>query len=113
MCSPTNTAIGLASYPDRGLYFRTIPSDAMEAVALSRLVDETGETTVGVVAPDDDFGSAFSDTLVSDLSAGGLGQRYKRFSMIVDDGVVTTLNIEDSPGKAVQSGAAKILEQLG
>ncbi|RFC68843.1 MULTISPECIES: peroxiredoxin [Mesorhizobium] len=48
-----------------------------------------------------------------DLSAGGLGERFKRFSMIVDNGVVTTLNIEDSPGKAVESGAAKILEQLG
>lgn len=47
-----------------------------------------------------------------DLSAGGLGHRFKRFSMIVDNGVVTTLNIEDSPGKAVESGAAKILEQL-
>lgn len=47
-----------------------------------------------------------------DLSAGGLGQRYKRFSMIVDNGVVTALNIEDSPGQAVESGAAKILEQL-
>ncbi|MBX3596968.1 MAG: peroxiredoxin [Rhizobiaceae bacterium] len=47
-----------------------------------------------------------------DLSAGGLGQRFKRFSMIVEDGAVKSLNIEDSPGQAVQSGAAKILEQL-
>ena len=47
-----------------------------------------------------------------DLSAGGLGVRSKRFSMIVEDGVVKELNIEDSPGKAVESGAARILEQL-
>lgn len=47
-----------------------------------------------------------------DLSAGGLGLRNKRFAMIVDDGKVATLNIEDSPGKAVESGAAKILEAL-
>jgi len=47
-----------------------------------------------------------------DLSAGGLGLRSKRFSMIVDNGNVTTLNIEGSPGQAVESGAAKILEQL-
>ncbi|PSJ61430.1 peroxiredoxin [Pseudaminobacter soli (ex Li et al. 2025)] len=47
-----------------------------------------------------------------DLSAGGLGTRSKRFSMIVEDGKVTALNIEDAPGQAVESGAAKLLEQL-
>ncbi len=47
-----------------------------------------------------------------DMSGGGMGVRSKRFSMIVDDGKVTALNIEDSPGQAVESGAAKILEQL-
>jgi peroxiredoxin len=47
-----------------------------------------------------------------DMSAGGLGLRSKRFSMIVDDGTVTALNIEGSPGQAIESGAAKILEQL-
>lgn len=47
-----------------------------------------------------------------DLTAAGLGVRYKRFSMIVEDGVVRALNVEDSPGKAVESGAAKLLEQL-
>lgn len=47
-----------------------------------------------------------------DLSGGGLGVRSKRYSMIVEDGVVTALNIEDSPGQAVTSGAAAILGQL-
>ncbi|NGN40503.1 peroxiredoxin [Mesorhizobium sp. CGMCC 1.15528] len=50
--------------------------------------------------------------LEADLSGGGLGIRSKRFSMIVDNGKVTALNIEDSPGQAVESGAAKLLEQL-
>ncbi|SMH41391.1 peroxiredoxin [Mesorhizobium australicum] len=50
--------------------------------------------------------------LDNDLSKAGMGTRYKRFSMIVDDGVVKTLNIEETPGKAEISGAARILEQL-
>ncbi len=47
-----------------------------------------------------------------DLSAGGLGLRSKRYSMIVDDGVVKSLSIEDSPGQATVSSAAEMLEQL-
>jgi peroxiredoxin len=47
-----------------------------------------------------------------DMSKGGMGTRFKRFSAIVEDGVVKTLNVEESPGKAEISGAARILEQL-
>lgn len=47
-----------------------------------------------------------------DLSGGGMGLRSKRFSMIVENGKVTALNIEGSPGQAVDSGAAKLLDQL-
>jgi len=50
--------------------------------------------------------------LETDLSKGGLGLRTKRFSMIVEDGTVKALNIEDTPGKAVTSGAAALMEQL-
>lgn len=48
----------------------------------------------------------------ADLSAGTLGIRSKRYSMIVEDGKVTALNVEDSPGQAVTSGASALLEQL-
>ena len=50
--------------------------------------------------------------LETDMSKGGLGTRSRRFSMIVEDGKVTSLNIEDAPGKAVASGAAALMEQL-
>ncbi|MEW7008868.1 MULTISPECIES: peroxiredoxin [unclassified Lentilitoribacter] len=50
--------------------------------------------------------------LETDLSAGTLGIRSKRYSMIVENGKVTALNVEDVPSEAVSSGAVKLLEQL-
>lgn len=50
--------------------------------------------------------------LDQDMSAGGMGLRNKRFSMIVEDGKVTSLNLEGSAGQAIDSGAARLLEQL-
>ena len=50
--------------------------------------------------------------LTMDGSAGGLGLRSKRYAMIVDNGVVKTLNIEEAPGKAEVSGADNILKAL-
>ncbi|WP_373236705.1 peroxiredoxin [Cohaesibacter celericrescens] len=47
-----------------------------------------------------------------DLSAGGMGVRCTRFSMIVDDGTITHFNLEDNPGVAEKSGAVAIIEQL-
>ena len=41
----------------------------------------------------------------------GMGERSRRYSMIVDNGVVKQLNVEDKPGVNV-SGADTILEQL-
>jgi len=56
-----------------------------------------------------DFAKAVG--LDNDLSAAGMGLRSKRFSMIVDDGKVTAINVETKPG-VDESGAAHILGQL-
>jgi peroxiredoxin len=50
--------------------------------------------------------------LTMDGSAGGLGIRSKRYSMIVEDGIVKALNVEDVPSKADVSGAEALLKQL-
>jgi peroxiredoxin len=47
-----------------------------------------------------------------DLIARGMGVRCKRFSALIEDGVVKTLNIE-APGKYEVSGAETMLQQLG
>jgi len=46
-----------------------------------------------------------------DLVARGLGVRCQRFSMLVDNGVVKALNLEE-PGKFEVSSAEKMLEQV-
>lgn len=61
-----------------------------------------------------DWDGAFTKSLglEADLSAGGLGVRSKRYSMLVEDGVVKSLSLEETPGQATVSGAAAMLEQL-
>lgn len=49
--------------------------------------------------------------LTFDLTARGLGVRSHRYAMIVDDGVIQTLLV-DEPGKFEVSGAAEILKRL-
>jgi peroxiredoxin len=46
-----------------------------------------------------------------DLTKGGLGVRSQRYSMLVEDGIVKTLNLEDS-GHLEVSNAEKMLEQV-
>lgn len=57
-----------------------------------------------------DFAKALG--LHFDSSAHGMGIRSKRYSMLVDDGVVTRLAVEESPGKADISGAMALLRDL-
>jgi peroxiredoxin len=47
-----------------------------------------------------------------DMTERGLGLRSQRYSMLVEDGVVKTLNIEEAPGKAEASGADNLLKAL-
>ena len=57
-----------------------------------------------------DFAKALDMTL--DGSGFGLGTRSKRYAMLVDDGVVKKLNVEEAPGKAEVSGAENLLNQI-
>lgn len=56
-----------------------------------------------------DFAKATGLTL--DLTSRGMGLRSQRYSMLVVDGIVKTLNIE-GPGKFDVSDAATLLEQV-
>ncbi|MAM10789.1 MAG: peroxiredoxin [Rhizobiaceae bacterium] len=70
-----------------------------------------GEDKIRYLAdPDGAFAKALGMEL--DLSGAGLGTRSKRYSMLVKDGVVEELNVEDDSGEATVSAAATILSQL-
>jgi glutaredoxin/glutathione-dependent peroxiredoxin len=57
-----------------------------------------------------DFAKAIDLSL--DASGAGLGIRSKRYAMLVEDGVVKVLNVEEAPGKAEASGADNLLKQI-
>ncbi|GJM03778.1 MAG: peroxiredoxin [Rhodomicrobium sp.] len=56
----------------------------------------------------------FAKALGLDLDASGLGLglRSHRYAMLVDDGIVKVLNVEDVPSDANSSSAEKLLESL-
>lgn len=47
-----------------------------------------------------------------DASGNGLGTRSKRYAMLIEDGVVKQLNVEEAPGKVELSSAEKLLAAL-
>ena len=57
-----------------------------------------------------DFAKALGLTM--DGSGHGLGTRSQRYVMVVEDGVVRMLNVEDAPSKADVSGAEALLKML-
>ncbi|RAI45533.1 peroxiredoxin [Rhodoplanes roseus] len=57
-----------------------------------------------------DFAKAIDMTM--DISAGGLGVRSKRYAMLVEDGVVKRLSVEQEAGKAELSSADALLAAM-
>ena len=51
--------------------------------------------------------------MVLDGSGFGLGNRSLRYSMVVEDGTVKALHVEENPGVCTVTGGATILEDLG
>jgi branched-chain amino acid transport system substrate-binding protein len=58
-CSPTASALALDDYPDNDLFFRTIPSDSLQAKAIADVAAQTGAQRVSIVYADDAYGRGF------------------------------------------------------
>ena len=66
-CSPTASALGLDKFPDHDLFFRTVPSDSLQAKAISQRADRTGVASVVVAYVDDGYGRPLSGAVSEEL----------------------------------------------
>jgi branched-chain amino acid transport system substrate-binding protein len=71
-CSPTASALALDEFPDDGLFFRTVPSDSLQARAIAQAADQTGAQRVAVAYVDDAYGRAFADAVDGWLETVGV-----------------------------------------
>ncbi|MCF6735098.1 ABC transporter substrate-binding protein [Blastococcus sp. KM273129] len=72
--SPANTSDQFTTYNDNGLYFRTAPPDTLQARALSDLIINDGNNTVGIMALNDPYGTGLMENTVENLVAAGLSE---------------------------------------
>ena len=66
-CSPTATSLALDEFPASQLFFRTAPSDSLQADAIAKLAQQTGAFTVAVAYLDDDYGRPLEQATVDAL----------------------------------------------
>jgi ABC-type branched-subunit amino acid transport system substrate-binding protein len=69
--SPANTSKKLSTYDDKGLYFRTAPSDILQGQVLGEIIIEDKNATVGILALQDPYGEGLAEDLTKTLTEGG------------------------------------------
>jgi branched-chain amino acid transport system substrate-binding protein len=67
-CSPTASSLALDNFPDQDLFFRTIPSDSLQARAIAAAADQTGAQRGAIVYVDDAYGRPFADAVEASLA---------------------------------------------
>ncbi len=88
----------------------TSVNDPFVMAAWQNDADADGKIDLFLADGNAEFAQAIG--LDSDDSERGRGIRSQRYSMIVEDGVVKCLNIEETASKAEISGADNLLKQL-
>ncbi len=69
--SPANTAAAFDTYDDKGLYFRTAPSDRLQGQVLGNMAVEDGFSNVAVMARQDAYGEGLAEQVVQTLEEQG------------------------------------------
>ncbi|MDQ3762633.1 MAG: ABC transporter substrate-binding protein [Actinomycetota bacterium] len=71
MFAPSNTSPLYTTYPDRGLYFRTVPSTEIEGSVLGKLVVADGNSTAVVMSRDDVYGNHLREKIGKTIQESG------------------------------------------
>lgn len=72
MISPCNTAAALTNVDDAGLYFRSSPSDILQARALADVMLRDGLRSIAIVARGDAYGEGLMADVKKELGAAGV-----------------------------------------
>jgi hypothetical protein len=71
MISPANTSPALTTAPDRGLYWRTAPSDVLQGAFLGSLILQDGYTKVAIMSLQDSYGDGLNANVTKAVTEGG------------------------------------------
>ena len=71
MYSPANTSPKFTDYADKGLYFRTAPSDVLQGRILGETILADGHQNVGILALQDPYGEGLADNVGSTVTDAG------------------------------------------
>lgn len=114
--TPTCSARHLPSYVDKAGELKAKGIDEIVAISVNDAFvmnawnKSDGSDDITMLADGNgDFSEAIGLTM--DGSKFGMGKRSQRYSMVVNDGVVETLNVE-APGEYNASSAETLLEQV-
>jgi branched-chain amino acid transport system substrate-binding protein len=69
--SPANTSAEFTEYDDKGLYFRTAPSDTLQGEVLGNLIAEDGNETLGMIVLNDSYGTGLASFVKKAFEAAG------------------------------------------
>ncbi len=69
--SPANTSAALSTYEDRGLYFRTAPSDVLQGEVLGNLIAEDGHQKISMIVLNDSYGTGLAQFVTEAFEAAG------------------------------------------
>jgi branched-chain amino acid transport system substrate-binding protein len=101
-CSPTASTLALNDYPERDLFFRTIPSDSVIAQAMAQVVVNTGVSSATVVYLDDEYGRPLARLTIERLGALGIDEVNELpFSAQDEDLDDDVLQLVDNPTRSV------------